>query len=138
MSTALAPAPAYEAVWAPLWPVDVARALAPHRRGTADPTLRLDGGAAWRTTTTPEGAATVRITVHAGPDANQVRVAAWGPGAHWAGAAVPGWLGAADRPEEFEPGDHPVVTELHRRCGSPRLGRTGRTWDSLVPAVLEQ
>jgi 3-methyladenine DNA glycosylase/8-oxoguanine DNA glycosylase len=88
----------------------------------------------WRTTTTPDGAASVRIRVVA----REVHVAAWGAGAVRAGTAVPDWLGAADRPEEFEPGDHPVVTDLHRRAGSIRLGRTGRTWDALVPAVLEQ
>jgi 3-methyladenine DNA glycosylase/8-oxoguanine DNA glycosylase len=65
-------------------------------------------------------------------------VAAWGPGAERAGGEVPGWLGADDRPEDFEPGDHPVVMDLHRRAGWLRLGRTGRTWDALVPAVLEQ
>ena len=68
-----------------------------------------------------------------------MRVTAWGPGAEWAVEAVPGWLGAADSPEAFDPGNHhPVVTELHRRAGSPRLSRTGRTWDALLPAVLEQ
>jgi 3-methyladenine DNA glycosylase/8-oxoguanine DNA glycosylase len=51
---------------------------------------------------------------------------------------VPAWLGADDRPEEFRPGDHPVVADLHRRSPSLRLGATGRTWDALVPAVLEQ
>lgn len=122
-------------MFAPDWPLDVARSLGAHRRGQGDPTLRIADGAAWRTTTTPDGPATVRITAAAG----SVRVAAWGPGAEWAVAAVPGWLGAADEPEAFDPGTHhPVVTELHRRAGSPRLSRTGRTWDALVPAVLEQ
>jgi 3-methyladenine DNA glycosylase/8-oxoguanine DNA glycosylase len=65
-------------------------------------------------------------------------VAAWGPGAEWAGAAVPGWLGAEDRCEDFVPDGHPLVVDLHRRCGWLRLSRTGRTWDALVPAVLEQ
>ena len=96
--------------------------------------MRVADDGLWRTTTTPDGPASVRISVADG----RVHVAAWGDGAATAGAAVPGWLGADDRPEEFMPGDHPVVTELHRRAGSPRLGRTGRTWDALVPAVLEQ
>jgi 3-methyladenine DNA glycosylase/8-oxoguanine DNA glycosylase len=126
---------AVETVFAPDWPLDVARSLAAHRRGPGDPTVRFADDGAWRTTTTPDGPATVRIS-SAGAG---VRVAAWGPGAAWAAAAVPGWLGADDRPETFEPGDHhPVVTELHRRVGSPRLSRSGRTWDALVPAVLEQ
>ncbi|WP_324278613.1 DNA-3-methyladenine glycosylase 2 family protein [Blastococcus brunescens] len=67
-----------------------------------------------------------------------MRSSAWGPGAEWAAAAVPGWLGAADRREEFDPGGHPVVGDLHRRTPWLRLGRTGRTWDALAPAVLEQ
>jgi 3-methyladenine DNA glycosylase/8-oxoguanine DNA glycosylase len=67
-----------------------------------------------------------------------VHVAAWGPGAIRAGTAAPEWLGAADRPEEFDPAGHPLLTEVHRRAQWLRLGRTGRTWDALVPAVLEQ
>ncbi len=68
----------------------------------------------------------------------EVRVSAWGPGAELAGAAVPDWLGAGDRPEDFEPGSHPLVADLHRRTPWLRLGRTNRTWDALIPAVLEQ
>jgi 3-methyladenine DNA glycosylase/8-oxoguanine DNA glycosylase len=112
----------------------VGRALAPHGRGPGDPALRSTEEGIWRTTTTAEGAATVRITAEGG----RVRIAAWGDGAAVAGAAVPGWLGADDRPETFDPGDHPVVVDLHRRTQWLRLSRTGRTWDALVPAVLEQ
>ncbi len=67
-----------------------------------------------------------------------MRVAAWGPGAAEAGASVPRWLGAADRTGDFPADRHPLVARLHR--GNPwlRLGSTGRTWDALVPAVLEQ
>ena len=70
--------------------------------------------------------------------AGEVHVASWGPGAARAGEAAPARLGAVDRPQEFDPGDHPVVADLHRRSRTLRLSRTGRTWDSLVPAVLEQ
>jgi 3-methyladenine DNA glycosylase/8-oxoguanine DNA glycosylase len=80
----------------------------------------------------------VRITGNGNGSRAGVRVSAWGPGADWAAAAVPDWLGAADRPDAFRPGDHPVVADLHRRSAGLRLGRTGRTWDALVPAVLEQ
>lgn len=88
----------------------------------------------WRTTTTPEGPATVRLRVRDGV----VDVAAWGSGAEWAGRLAPEWLGAADPAEGFDPGDHPLVVQLYRRAPWLRLGRTGRTWDALVPAVLEQ
>jgi 3-methyladenine DNA glycosylase/8-oxoguanine DNA glycosylase len=125
---------AFESVWTPDWPVDLLRTLGPHRRGTGDPTMRVGPDGLWRTTTTPDGPASVRITMAAGA----ITVAAWGPGAERAGAAVPGWLGAADRPEEFDPAGHPLVVELHRTARWLRLGRTGRTWDALVPAVLEQ
>jgi 3-methyladenine DNA glycosylase/8-oxoguanine DNA glycosylase len=67
-----------------------------------------------------------------------VRISAWGAGAEWAGAAAPGWLGAGDRSDGFDPSGHPVVAELSRTTRWLRLGRTGRTWDALVPAVLEQ
>jgi 3-methyladenine DNA glycosylase/8-oxoguanine DNA glycosylase len=130
--------PAYEAVWAPDWPLDepldLARALAPHGRGPGDPAFRTAPDGIWRTTTTPDGPATVRLARAGG----EVRIHAWGPGAERAGRAVPDWLGAADRPEDFEPGDHPVVVDLHRRTRWLRLGRTSCTWDALLPAVLEQ
>jgi 3-methyladenine DNA glycosylase/8-oxoguanine DNA glycosylase len=121
-------------VWRPAWPVDPVRALSRDRRGTGDPTLRYTPDGIWRTTTTPQGAATVQLRQSAG----EVRVAAWGPGAEWAGAAVPDLLGAADRPEGFEPARHPLVERVHRSAPWLRIGRTGRTWDALVPAVLEQ
>jgi 3-methyladenine DNA glycosylase/8-oxoguanine DNA glycosylase len=113
----------------------VRRSLSPYLRGTGDPTLRYTpDGAAWRTTSTPEGRATVRI----GMAGRTVRITAWGPGAERAGTAVPDWLGAQDRPEAFDPAGHPLVVRLHRQMRWLRLGRTGRTWDSLVAAVLEQ
>ncbi|MGY1708241.1 DNA-3-methyladenine glycosylase family protein [Geodermatophilus sp. SYSU D00758] len=134
MSTTTLDAPVFTDAWRPHWSLDLRRALSPSLRGTADPTLRFTPDGAWRTTSTPDGPATVRIVLGAG----EVRVTAWGPGGERAGAAVPGWLGAADRPEEFDPGQHPLVVRLHRNAPWLRLGRTGRTWDALVPAVLEQ
>jgi 3-methyladenine DNA glycosylase/8-oxoguanine DNA glycosylase len=78
------------------------------------------------------------VRTAAGPAGPEVRVRAWGPGAVWAGTRVPAWLGAADRPDGFDPSGHPLLRELHRRTPWLRLGSTGRTWDALVPAVLEQ
>ena len=128
------PAAAVETEFRPHWPLDLVRSLSPNRRGSADPTFRIADDGLWRTTTTPDGPATVRIAMSLGT----VRISAWGPGASWVAAAVPGWLGAADRRDEFDPGGHPVIDDLHRRTPWLRLGRTGRTWDALAPAVLEQ
>ena len=128
-------APAFEDVWRPAWPLDVRRSLSPSLRGTGDPTLRfLPDGTVWRTVTTPEGSATVRLR----PGAGGVGIAAWGPGAQHAGTWAPRWLGADDRPELFEPHGHALLTRLHQATPWLRLGSTGRTWDALLPAVLEQ
>lgn len=124
-----------ERTWQPTWPLDVRRALSPHRRGTSDPTLQYaPDGAAWRTTTTPDGAATVRLSVRAG----QVHAQAWGPGAEWGLEVVPRWLGAQDDPTGFPAHLHPLVDRLHRASPWLRIGGTGRVWDALVPGVLEQ
>ncbi|MGY1743515.1 MULTISPECIES: DNA-3-methyladenine glycosylase family protein [unclassified Blastococcus] len=105
-----------------------------HLRGTGDPTLRFEADGTWRVTTTPCGPATVRITQVGG----EVRIAAWGPGAAWAGSRVPAWLGVDDDPTLLDCAGHPLVTRLHRTTPWLRLGRTERTWDCLIPAVLEQ
>jgi len=121
-------------VWQPHWPLDVRRLLTRDRRGTGDPTLQFTDSGAWRTTTTPDGPATVRL---AGGPAG-VQVAAWGPGADWAAQWVPRWLGADDDVTGFAAGHHPLVDRLHRGTPWLRIGRTGRVWDALVPGVLEQ
>jgi 3-methyladenine DNA glycosylase/8-oxoguanine DNA glycosylase len=124
----------FEDIWEPDWPVDVQRSFSRDRRGTGDPTLRFAEDGVWRTSTTPDGPATVRLT----GSAVRLRVQAWGPGAAWAGAAVPQWLGAHDRVDGFDAAAHPLVARLHRSTPWLRLGSTGRVWDALVPAVLEQ
>jgi 3-methyladenine DNA glycosylase/8-oxoguanine DNA glycosylase len=96
--------------------------------------MRAAPDGTWRVTTTPDGAATVRITVAGG----EVRAKAWGPGAEWAGTRVPAWLGAADDASALDCGSHPLLARLQRATPWLRLSRTERTWDALVPAVLEQ
>ncbi|MGY1857877.1 DNA-3-methyladenine glycosylase family protein [Modestobacter sp. SYSU DS0290] len=118
----------------PDWPLDVRRVLSRDRRGTGDPTLRYAEDAVWRTTTTPDGPATVRLS--GGRDG--VQVLGWGPGAGWALDWAPRWLGAEDRLDGFDPSHHPLVDRLHRVTPWLRIGRTGRVWDALLPAVLEQ
>ncbi|MQY16081.1 hypothetical protein SRB5_62730 [Streptomyces sp. RB5] len=119
--------------WTPDGPYDLARSLRVLRRGPLDPTCRVADGAVWRASRTPEGAATVRIA--RADDA--VAGEAWGPGAGWLLERLPALLGADDDPAGFTP-RHRLVHEAMRRHPGIRLVRTGRVFDALVPAILEQ
>ncbi len=114
--------------------VDLVRTLAPLRRGTADPTYCVEPGGVWLTALLPDGPATLRLEPC--PDGG-VEARAWGPGAEQALAAVPDLLGARDRPEDFTP-THRGLHEAARRLAGMRVPRTGRVFETLVPAVLEQ
>ncbi len=121
--------------WIAPFPVDVRGILSVHRRGYGDPAFMTgEGGAIWRACRTPDGPGTIRITA---PVAPVVHATAWGPGAAWLLEAMPAWLGADDRPEEFVP-VHQVLAAVVRRHPGLRIGRTGLVLEALVPAVLEQ
>jgi 3-methyladenine DNA glycosylase/8-oxoguanine DNA glycosylase len=66
-----------------------------------------------------------------------VTALAWGPGACWQLTALPDLLGASDDPASFQPA-HPLVRAAVAHHPGARLGRSGRIWEALVPAVLEQ
>ena len=153
--------------WRPPFPLDWSRTLGVHRRGRGDPAYRVDGyGAAWRTSLTPDGPATMRVHAvpargdgHAVPRGEPASAAlggaagdavpcgedgrltvcasAWGPGAAWLLGTLPGLLGAADDPSGFEP-VHPLLQEMSRRHHALRIGRSDRVFEALIPAVLEQ
>jgi 3-methyladenine DNA glycosylase/8-oxoguanine DNA glycosylase len=144
--------------WQPAFSVDWSRTLAVHRRGRGDPAYAVDAyGAAWRTSLTPEGPATMRVHAVPAGDAGgavpsgegdsgtpggedgrlTVCASAWGPGAAWLLGALPGLLGAADDPSGFEP-VHPLLQEMSRRHHALRIGRSDRVFEALIPAVLEQ
>ncbi|MGI9007723.1 MAG: DNA-3-methyladenine glycosylase family protein [Streptosporangiaceae bacterium] len=133
--------PAAERRWSAPFAVDVPGILSVHRRGPGDPAFITDeAGAIWRACRTPDGPGTIRITAVRGSPggaATDVRAAAWGPGAGWLLGALPGWLGADDRPDEFVPA-HPVLRAAARKHPEFRIGRTGLVLEALVPAVLEQ
>ncbi|MET7461509.1 DNA-3-methyladenine glycosylase 2 family protein [Nonomuraea sp. NPDC005501] len=120
--------------WEPGGPLDVGLALAPHRRGSGDPAWRrTPDGAVWRTSRTPDGPGTLRMSAADGV----VLGRAWGPGAGWLLEMLPAWLGADDDASGFA-ARHEVLAEAARRHAGLRIGRTGRVMEALVPAVLEQ
>ncbi len=128
-------APAAVTTWRPQLPVDVRRTLAPLSRGWGDPTHRLEpDGALWRTTCGPDGAATYRLVQRG---AHEVRCEAWGPGAEGVVAGVADLLGGRDAAQGFVP-RHPLLAETAERHPGLRVPRTGRVFEALVPAVLEQ
>ena len=120
----------------PSGPLDLDATLGPHRRGRYDPCHRVGSdGAHWRTWRTPNGAATVRLI--ADPAVSAISVQAWGSGADWALDVVPSLLGADDdwTGLELPPG---VVRDTRRRLPGMRLSSSGRVFEALVPAILEQ
>jgi 3-methyladenine DNA glycosylase/8-oxoguanine DNA glycosylase len=145
--------------WLPPYPLDLKLVLGVHRRGPGDPAYQADGGVVWRTSQTPDGPGTLRITARPAPTASDPAVAgsgpghatvsrlagrrievsaqAWGPGAAWLLDGLPGLLGDADDPSGFVP-VHPLLRDLAVRHPGLRIGRTSRVMEALVPAVLEQ
>ena len=127
-------APQVDSVWRPPDPVPVGLILGALQRGAGDPTQQIDAeGALWRTARTPDGPATLRLSV----DADGVRSRAWGPGAGWLVDRVPALLGADDDVTGFVP-VHAVIRETWRRLPSLRLPSLGLVMECLVPAALEQ
>jgi len=125
--------------WQVPFPLDVRLTLSVQGRGRGDPTFRADEtGAIWRTSLTPDGPATLRVTYPARPAGTVVMGRAWGPGATWLLDALPGCLGLHDDVAGFDPGEHPLIREAARRNPGLRIGRSGRLMEALVPAILEQ
>lgn len=127
-------------------PTQVQRTLRMLRRGTGDPTYRVEYGpddgpviAVWRATRTPEGPATLRARVSTS-EADGVEITTWGEGAAWLLRQGPALLGAEDDLAGFAEiaAAHPLLADAHRRRPLLRLVRTGLVLEALIPAILEQ
>jgi 3-methyladenine DNA glycosylase/8-oxoguanine DNA glycosylase len=124
--------------WRPPFSVDVRLTLSPYRHGGRDPAYHVDAaGAVWRTSLTPEGPGTLRVISRTAGPGPLVTGQAWGPGATWMLDNFPAQLGAHDDLSGFT-AHHAIVGELSLRYPGLRIGRTGRLFEALVPAVLEQ
>jgi 3-methyladenine DNA glycosylase/8-oxoguanine DNA glycosylase len=121
--------------WQPDFPVNARLTLASLRHGHHDPTHRVEpDGTLWRTALTATGPVTYRIRQHRLDD---LFVEAWGPGAAELADGIRDELGARDHPEEFQP-EHPVLRALQRRFAGLRVPATGRLFEAIVPAIIEQ
>ncbi|MFJ9312343.1 hypothetical protein ACIRPL_34610 [Streptomyces cyaneofuscatus] len=120
--------------WAPPASYDLPRTLRVLRRRRSDPSCRQETDGTWRRTSrTPDGPVTLRISDHPDPITGRlITGTAWGPGADWALAQLPALLGAEDDPDAFRP-RHRVVAAAHRKHAGLRLARTGLVMESLIP-----
>ena len=127
--------------WFAPYRVDLGAVLGPFMHGRFDPTSLTDAaGGLWRTTRTPDGPATMHLSVVPGAADALVRGRAWGPGAPWALDRMPTLLGAADDPRGF-PADL-LPERLRMRWailgGRWRVPRSERVLEAVVSAILEQ
>ncbi len=148
-AVAVAPAAGLVREWLVPFSLDVPLTLSVHRHGGGDPAYGTDAaGAIWRTSLTPDGPGTLRVrsrgpvvagTVAAGTVVTGTVVTgqAWGPGGGWLLDSLPAQLGFHDDRAGFS-AHHPVISELALRYEGLRVGRSGRVFEALVPAVLEQ
>lgn len=123
-----------EAEYRPRHPVDVLGAIRYQQRGAHDPTQTTADGVVWRAVRSPEGIATIAIR----PGLRTVRAAAWGAGAAWALDQLPRLCGSDDDPEGFDPSQHPLIDEVHRRRPDLRIGATDLVFDALASSIFEQ
>lgn len=149
--TATSCAPAAEGEWRPSGPYSLQQTLGVLQRGTHDPTIRVAGTCAWLCFRHDGGPVTLRLDLAGarggtgGPAPAVLRWRAWGEGARHEGfaAAVVRLAGGGDDwtgfdAEDFAASLPPLVLRSRRAHPGLRLPATGRVFDALMPAVLEQ
>lgn len=114
-------------------PSDPTGTLSSYRYGRFDPTTRLLPGEFWRATLTPFGPATVHLDWREGA----MRTEAWGDGADWLAASVPGLVGHLDQGHVFTTG-HPALLRAQHHHPGVHFGSSGTLYHELIPTVLGQ
>lgn len=133
--------------WDPRGPYSLSGTLSILRRGTADPCVRIGPHHAWLCFVTTAGPVTVSLAqgpARPGTGASSpVVIRAWGPGAAAAVAAAPLLLGSGDDWSGFDDAADKallprILSESRHRHPGLRLPATGRMFDALLVAILEQ
>ncbi|WP_344859227.1 DNA-3-methyladenine glycosylase 2 family protein [Amycolatopsis ultiminotia] len=120
--------------WCPPFPLDLAAVLGPLSRGRGSLNFRAHRGVWWLAANTPGGPGTLALLRRAD---GVVEAEAWGDGAEFLLDGVPALLGADDDDTGFV-AHHDVVASARHDSPGLRLSSTGRVWDALLLAVLEQ
>jgi 3-methyladenine DNA glycosylase/8-oxoguanine DNA glycosylase len=116
-------------------PLDLAASLGPLARGRGDRTIRIASNRAWWATRTPDGPATLGLTVTRGAG-GRLHAEAWGPGGDRLLERVPGLF---SEPTGVLAGDADRrLSDLARRAPGVRILRTEAVVDALIAAILEQ
>lgn len=121
--------------WQPSWRIDLRATISALRRGAGDPTLQFVESGVWWATRVDAQPVTACLQVSRAEGA--VRMRAWGDGAERLLDELPTILGADDDVTAFV-AHHDVVAQAWRRFAGWRVLKTGRVFEALAPAVLEQ
>ncbi|MBV1779875.1 3-methyladenine DNA glycosylase [Paeniglutamicibacter sp. ABSL32-1] len=131
-----------QASWRPHGPYSLRQSLGILQRGTGDPATQVGDTGAWLCFHTPAGPVTLLATRSVGLHA-EVLLRAWGPGSAHAVERGLHLLGAYDDWSAFDSPEtrgrlHPVVASSRKSNPGLRFPSTGRIFDALLPAILEQ
>lgn len=131
-----------QALWDPQGPYALRASLSILQRGPQDPTTRVGHSQAWLCFHTIDGPATLRVSRTGGLH-SEVVLQAWGPGAPRAVEQGVQLVGGHDDwsvfdDPQFRAGLPPVVAQTRRMHPGLRFPATGRIFDALFPAILEQ
>jgi 3-methyladenine DNA glycosylase/8-oxoguanine DNA glycosylase len=118
--------------FASIAPIDLSATVTSLGAGPGDPSVAVDGRAAWYAANTPDGPGTIRFE-----GSSPIRAEAWGPGADWLLTHAPAICGAEDDPAGFEPTNR-VVRRLLEDHPGIRITRTGLVVEQLVRAIVSQ
>jgi 3-methyladenine DNA glycosylase/8-oxoguanine DNA glycosylase len=101
-----------------------------------DPCTRVADGEFWWATRTPDGP----VALHLRRDGTDLIATAYGPGAAWAADRADAIAGLRDRVDDFAAiaAQHPLVGRLAKLHRGVRFPATGRVFQRLLVAILEQ